>query len=243
MGQTVFTTRPRAVPSASGHEVTGAGIVPVDSWTPRNLGPAGSTLQSTVADLLRFAGVHLTEPSLAWLRETTTETRIHGWFDAWCLGWARFDWGGGAVWGWDGVISGQRSILRILPEQHGAVVLLTNGSRGRAMYRSMFPHIMQEWFGIGVPRLRLEPSAGVAGDLSRFAGLYAWSDRRWDVTASGTGLVMTGSRGPLEALPIDNRTFLVDPDDPDTPTMTFGAFDGAGRPGALYQMLWGLPRR
>jgi hypothetical protein len=26
--------------------------------------------------------------------------------------------------------------------------------------------------------------------------------------------------------------------DPDSPTMTFGAFDASGRPGVLYQMLW-----
>ena len=41
----------------------------------------------------------------------------------------------------------------------------------------------------------------------------------------------------------DDRTFLVDVDDPDDPTMTFGAFDAGGRPGVLYQMLWGLPRK
>ena len=38
------------------------------------------------------------------------------------------------------------------------------------------------------------------------------------------------------------RTFVVDPMDPDTPTVTFGAFDAAGRPRVLYDMLRGLPR-
>ena len=37
-------------------------------------------------------------------------------------------------------------------------------------------------------------------------------------------------------------TFLVDADDPDNPTVTFGGFDDDGRPGVLYEMLWGLPR-
>ncbi len=41
---------------------------------------------------------------------------------------------------------------------------------------------------------------------------------------------------------IDERTFLVDPTDPDNPTVTFAEFDGAGRPRVLYVMLWGLPR-
>lgn len=242
MTETMFTTRPSAWPRASGHEVTGRGIAPVEHWAPRNLGPAGSTVQSTVPDLLRFAHEHLREPSLALLRDTQVEIRIHAWLDAWCLGWARFDWLGGPVWGWDGVIGGQRSVLRMVPEQRGAVVLLTNCGRGRAMYRSMFPLVMREWFGIGVPPLRLQPSAGAAGDLSRFAGVYAWPDRRWEVTAQDSHLVMAGAHGARDALPIDDRTFLIDADDPDTPTMTFGAFDGVGRPNALYQMLWGLPR-
>lgn len=242
MAQTTFTTWPGAEPRASGHEVTAGRVAPVAPWTPRNLGPAGSTLQSTATDLLRFAGSHLGEPSLALLRDTQVEIRIHSWFDAWCLGWGRFDWDGGPVWGWDGVISGQRATLRIMPEQQGAIALLTNSGTGRAMYRSMFPDLMRAWFGIGVPTLRLEPSADAAGDLSRFAGGYGWPDRRWAVTATDTELVMTGAQGRTVARPIDDRTFLVDAGNPDTPTVTFGAFDGSGRPGVLYQMLWGLGR-
>jgi hypothetical protein len=45
-----------------------------------------------------------------------------------------------------------------------------------------------------------------------------------------------------EALPLDERTFVADPADPDNPTVTFGALDAAGRPQVLYDMLWGLPR-
>jgi hypothetical protein len=46
----------------------------------------------------------------------------------------------------------------------------------------------------------------------------------------------------IQALPLDDRTFLVDADDPDNPTMTFGGFDTGGRPAVLDEMLWGLPR-
>ena len=94
-----------------------------------------------------------------------------------------------------------------------------------------------------MPSLRdSKPSPGAADDLSRFGGIYAWPDQRWEVTAAGAGLVMDGPRGTIEALPVDDCTFLVDSTDPDNPTMTFGAFDAGGRPGVLYQMLWGLPR-
>jgi hypothetical protein len=167
---------------------------------------------------------------------------VAGWLDAWCLGWARFDWDGGPVWGWDGLISGSRAILRLVPQQGGAVVLLTNGSTGRAMYRSLFPILMQAWFGIAMPALPLDSSPGAAGDLARFAGVYAWPDLRWEVTARDTHLLIEGDGGVVKALPLDNCAFVVDANDPDTPTVTFGGFDTSGRPAVLYQMLWGLPR-
>jgi hypothetical protein len=120
---------------------------------------------------------------------------------------------------------------------------MTNSSTGRAMYRSLFADLMRSLFDVTVPPLRLEPAAGAAGDLSRFAGVYAWPDRRVEVTATaGSSLLIKSEDGETEALPLDERTFLVDPTDPDNPTVTFGEFDGAGRPGVLYLMLWGLPR-
>ena len=110
---------------------------------------------------------------------------IYGWFDAWCLGWARFEWEGGEVWGWDGLISGERSALRIVPEYAAAIVLLTNSSSGRALYRSLFTELMPLLFGIRVPSLRLDPSPGSAGDLTRFAGVYGWPDRVIEITVAG----------------------------------------------------------
>jgi CubicO group peptidase (beta-lactamase class C family) len=242
LAQTAFTTWSTDVPRASGHEVAAGGPEPVAPWTPRNLGPAGSTLLSTATDLLRLAGRQMDDPALARLRTTSAEVRIHGWLDAWGLGWARFDWAGGPVWGWDGLMAGQRSVLRMVPHRRGAVVLLTNSGTGRALYRSLFPDLMRECFGVGMPALRLEPSPGAAGDLSRFAGVYRWPDRSFTVTATGTGLTIAGARSTVEVAPIDEQTFLVDAGDPDTPTVTFGGFDDDGRPGALYQMLWAHPR-
>jgi phosphatidylethanolamine-binding protein (PEBP) family uncharacterized protein len=53
---------------------------------------------------------------------------------------------------------------------------------------------------------------------------------------------MTTPQRTIEAVPIDDRTFLVDVTDPDTPTVTFGGFDDNVRPDVLYEMLWALPR-
>jgi hypothetical protein len=140
-------------------------------------------------------------------------------------------------------MSGQRAVLRLMPERNGAVVLLTNGSAGRATCRSLFEDLLNEWFDIDAPALRLEPLEGPADDLSRFEGVYAWPDSCWTVHATDTALVMEGDGRKVVAPPVNDRSFLVDADNPDNPTVTFGAFDSAGRPGVLYVPLWGLPRR
>ena len=242
MRETTFATGTDTRRRASGHEVTAEGPVPVEPLAARAYGPAGANAVSTVTDLLRLAAMHLQDPTLAPLRDVHADVPIYGWLDSWCLGWARFDWKDGRVWGWDGLINGERSVLRILPEQQAAVVLMTNSSTGRAMYRSLFAELMEPLFGLSLPPLRLDASPGAAGNLSRFAGVYAWPDHRVEVTVAGSSLLLNSDDGETEALPLDERTFLVDADDPDTPTVTFGGFDATGRPGVLYTMLWGLPR-
>ena len=227
---------------ASGHEITASGPVPVEPLSARAYGPAGTTAVCTATDLLRFAAQHLADGSLAALRTVHADIAIHGWFDAWCLGLAAFRWPGGPIWGWDGLVPGERSVMRILPDRQAAIVLLTNSGTGRAMYRSLFAELMRSSFAVDVPRLLLDPAPGAAGDLSRFAGSYAWPDRQVDVSATPNGLRISSDDGAIDALPLDDRTFLLDPLDPDNPTVTFGAFDRAGRPRACYLMLWALPR-
>ena len=241
MRQTTFATDGVPKPRASGHELTAAGLLPVEPLISRAYAPAGASVVATLTDVLRFAALHLDDSSLAPLRAIHGEVSIYGWFDAWCLGWARFDWEGSPVWGWDGLVNGERSVLRIVPEHHAAIALMTNSATGRAMYRSLFPDLMRSLFAISVPPLRLDPSPGAA-DLSRFAGAYAWPDRRVEVADTASALIIRSEQGETGALRLDDRTFLVDGSDPDNPTVTFGTFDAAGQPQVLYLMLWGLPR-
>jgi CubicO group peptidase (beta-lactamase class C family) len=242
MSQTTFSTEGLPDRRVSGHKVTAGGVVPVEPLVARAYAAAGTSVVSTLADVLRFAAVHLDDSSLASLRSVHAEISIYGWLDSWCLGWAGFDWDAGQVWGWDGLISGERSVLRLVPDHQAAIVLLMNSSTGRAMYRSLFPELMQSFFGITVPPLRLDPSPGAAGDLSRYAGVYAWPDRQVEVTATESGLLIRSENSESEARPLEERAFLFDATNPDNPTVTFGAFDAAGRPQVLYDMLWGLPR-
>ncbi len=230
-------------PRVTGYDAAPAGPTAVAPLVSRAYGPAGASAVSSAPDLLRFAEWHLDDPSLAVLREAHSDVAIHGWLDGWCLGWARFDWPGGPVWGWDSVVPGERAVLRLLPEHRAAVVLMTNSASGRPAYRSLFSELMPLLFGVEVTPLRLDASPAVPGDLSRFAGVYAWPDRRVEITAAGTGLLLTSGAGVQELHPIDDRTLVVDADDPDNPTVTFGSFDGTGRPRVIYDMLWGLPRR
>jgi CubicO group peptidase (beta-lactamase class C family) len=233
-----------AIPSrhAIGHEITEDDPVPVEPMIGRAYAPAGIGVMSTVTDLLRFASVHLEDRSLAALREVHAHVPISGWLDGWCLGWAYFDWAGGPVWGWDGLVSGERAVLRIVPEQRTAIVVMTNSGTGGVMYRALVAELMDAVCGISVPPPNLEPAAGAAGNLSRFAGVYAWPDRHVEVTATAHSLLLKRDRGETEALPLDERTFLVDAADRDNPTVTFGSFDADGHPHVLYLMLWGLPR-
>jgi CubicO group peptidase (beta-lactamase class C family) len=179
MSQAAFVTVGSAVRRAKGHEVTADGVVPVAPMTARAYGPAGTTAVTTVTDLLRFAALHLQDPSLAGLRVVHADVRICGWLDSWCLGWAWFGWDGGQVWGWDGLVNGERSVLRIVPGQQAAVVLLTNASTGRAMYRSLFADLMPPLCGISVPALRLDPSPGVAGDCRALPAATGGRTGKW----------------------------------------------------------------
>jgi CubicO group peptidase (beta-lactamase class C family) len=240
--ETEFATAPGVADRVHGHEVTPDGVTAVEPLTARAYGPAGTTGVATVDDLLRFAALHLEDASLAALRTVHADVSILGWLDGWGLGWASFDWGGPDVWGWDGLVPGERSILRLLPEHEAALVLTTNAGSGRAMYRSLFGELVPSLFGSSFPPLRLEPPSGAGVDLARYAGVYAWPDREVRVTDRVDGLLLEADGGEYDAVPLDARTFLVGPADPDNPTVTFGAFDEAGRPGVLYLMLWGLPR-
>jgi CubicO group peptidase (beta-lactamase class C family) len=242
MRRALFATEgvPRA--RVSGHEIANDRAIPVGPLVSRAYGPAGASLVATLSDVLSFAALHLDDPSLAPLRTTHADISISAWLDSWCLGYARFDWDGGPVWGWDGLINGERSFLRLIPEHHAAVALMTNCNTGRAMYRSLFTELMRSLFEIGVPALELEPSLANADDLSRFAGAYGWPDRLVDVTATPSGLIIHSEESDAEVLTLDDHTFLVNPMDPDNPTVTFGAFDATARPQVLYLMLWGVPR-
>lgn len=227
---------------AVGHDPSSTGPTPVEPLVSRAYAPAGATVTATIEDMLRYAAWHLADPALAALRVVHAETSITGWCDGWGLGLGRFDWNGVEVWGWDGIVNGQRSVLRLLPELDGAVVVLTNGGTGRALARDILADVVPALFGVDIPGLRMDLSPDVPQGLGRYAGTYGWPDRTIEVTESDDVLRFTEDGVAKKAPPLDHRTFLLDRDDPDAPTITFEDFDSEGKPGVLYDMVWGLGR-
>jgi hypothetical protein len=150
--------------------------------------------------------------------------------------------GYGDAMGKDGVVNGQRSVMRLIPDRDGAVVVLGNGSTGRAMASALMADAVPPWFGVEVPASALDPSDHLPSGLSSYAGVYGWPDRQVDVVADGHRLLVTEHDTTKRAVPLDQTTFLVDRDDPDTPTIAFADFDATGTPGVLYDMVWGLER-
>lgn len=110
------------------------------------------------------------------------------------------------------------------------------------MARTLLAEVVPAYFGVEVPPLRLEPSADAPDDLAAYAGSYGWPDRHIEMTASDGRFVVTEDGVAKPAVPLDRSTFLMDPEDPDSPTIAFADFDDAGRPGVLYDLVWGLPR-
>lgn len=228
---------------AVGHQIRAGVPDPVPADRRAAYAASGTTLTTTAADLALLARLHVADPDLASLRAPTFGGGIHGWFDAWCRGMARFDWDGGTAWGWSGVTNGARAELRFLPDRQGAIALLANASTGRVAFRTLLQDVAGPLFSARPRPLRLEPSREHGLDLAAYTGRYAWPDQSYDVVQSDQGLALMVAGHPRPLLPIDRRTFLLNGGaNPDVPTVTFDQFDANGRPGVLYVMLWAYPR-
>ncbi|HEY6151076.1 MAG TPA: serine hydrolase domain-containing protein [Gaiellaceae bacterium] len=225
----------------------------VEPWRHRALGPAGGTMWSTVRDLLRFADVHLEDGRLpdgsgyaapgvlAALRTVEERRSLPDFMDAWGRGWAQFDWSGGPVWGWCGIAAGQRAILQLVPDARGALVLTSNSSRGRDLYRALFPAELER-FGVTMPSVARSRAAANPGDLASYEGTFGWPDYELLVSSRDDRLTLSSPELSGDAFPIDERVFALESDDPDLLVIVFDDFDVQGRPQALFEIVWRHPR-
>lgn len=201
--------------AASGHTVIGdAGPELAPAWMlPRSMGPAG-LINSTAADVLAFARMHLTgglaaDGSRVLSEESVRRMQQHevdvpdpySIGDSWGIGWIRFDWDGRQLVGHDGNTIGQSSFLRILLDEGVAVTLLANGGNTRDLYDALFGEIFAEIADVRVPAGLVPPEEPFADDFAEFEGVYDRAGVRTEIFREDDGLRMrTTLNGPLAAL-------------------------------------------
>ncbi|WP_433113660.1 serine hydrolase domain-containing protein [Micromonospora sp. CA-246542] len=203
---------------------------PAPQWgIPRSAGPAGG-VTATVADVLRFARMHLDGGRSADGAAVLSAAAItamaahqvelpdkHTVGDSWGLGWERMGWDGHRLIGHDGNTIGQAAFLRLLPERNIAVALLTNGGNAAKLYEELYREIFAEIADVAVPHPLGPPDEPVAIDVAPYEGLYERASIRQEVLTGEDGPILRVSvTGPLaEVLKdqnVDYRMVAVAPD-------------------------------
>jgi dipeptidyl aminopeptidase/acylaminoacyl peptidase/CubicO group peptidase (beta-lactamase class C family) len=209
---------------------------PAPKWDlVRSAGPAGSTLTSTVRDVLTFARMHLaggrtadgtpllSAASVTAMQEHQVELPDrHSLGDSWGLGWIRFGWGDQRLFGHDGNTLGQSAFLRVLPEQGLVVTLLTNGGHTRDLYHDLYREIFAELAGIDMPRPLEPPADPPRVDPAPYLGTYERASVRTEVfqrdgrlllratdTSPDAGLVPEDAVRELELVPVSEGLYVM----------------------------------
>lgn len=214
---------------AVGHESGLDGEVIAQDWTfSRGMGPSGSTLATTAADLARFGqlvldgGVSssgtrvLAEPVVRELQSPQVDVPARWFADQWCVGPYRKVWGGIEIFGHGGTTMQSSSTLIWIPKLELTVaVIVNNPSLGYPFAHALFDVLLAE-FSIEKPKRPVhDPNATV--DARLYAGEYRTFEASYRVAAGETGqllLVMDshalGSNGVIETelLPIGDHRFL-----------------------------------
>jgi CubicO group peptidase (beta-lactamase class C family) len=257
--------------AATGHLVRsleeGPFVTPV-GYLPRVFGPGGN-ISSTVREVLLMAQLFLTGGqarngaqivSAASARQTMRPQIAipdpYSFGYAYGLGLMLFDWHGAPVYGHDGNTIGQGAYLRILPDAHIALAMLTNGALRDSFYKQVFNEILTALGMVTIPDVP-EPARALELDLSQYEGRYERpGGSRYTVSAIGGQLAVTTHLDPMQAavlrrptsitralLPISDTQFLMPTDDPleDTQTMAIYDFED-GRARYLHHGLRAHPR-
>ena len=220
---------------------------------PRSAGPAG-LINSTAADLLTFAQLHLDEgraqdgtqllsvSSVKQMQEaqiTVPDKWTLG--DRWGVGWILFEWEGHPVYGHDGSTIGQRAYLRVVPEAGLAVCLLTNGGESGDAFKKLCGEIVRQHAGITMPVVPSLPDTAPDVDLSKYEGTYSRLNVEMTLTRDGDALLgKIKQSGPLAEMlhdeedddvltirPVDSTLFLATSKDlPSATPVVFFDFDG-----------------
>ncbi|MEV4598026.1 serine hydrolase domain-containing protein [Amycolatopsis sp. NPDC049253] len=158
--------------AAVGHVEAAGELVPTRSWAVRyHCVPSGSHLAMSARDLLAFVRLHLTDETLAALREPQLDSvpDFGGGIVGWGLGWMLHRDG---VLGHTGVSKGQQAFVRVAPSAGVAVAVLTNSSGGAPMAYEIFGAVLRELAGVETTPLPVPPANPAPIDPDRMGGTY-----------------------------------------------------------------------
>lgn len=231
---------------ASGHEPDADGklaVMPPVAF-PRALGPAGLTVWSNAADLVRFAALHM-------------KLKAHEFFPAemvdamqkpqitlpdgthWAYGWKLIPGGDVMFVGHDGGTIGHTAFLWFAPSHGIAVALCANGD-GKAAFQDIAWPIFEEVCG-AAPILSLPPFTTPARPIEAYAGAYTNAGVTMTVAVNGTDLMTSAhahhfdqpdSHFPMRA--IGGDLFRATIGDDDSVVTAFFDTDAAGHPDLFY---------
>jgi CubicO group peptidase (beta-lactamase class C family) len=240
--------------TAVGHRDRPRDDEPVPVWgLARALGPAG-LITASASDVLTFARLHLdggiaadgtrllSAAGAAAMREAVLPIPGLGdRRDAIGLAWRLNEWEGRPIFGHDGSTVGQTAYLRVDPAAGVIACLLTNAADGRELYERLFSEVFEMHAGVRMPA-EPEPVTGPLGsDISRHAGRYERTSRRFDVAMSDGRLhvvaLVTGQLGVvLDAEPEEFDLYPADAsggnfvcrshENEPWATLSFGTLDG-----------------
>lgn len=245
--------------AARGHVLSGGGMaaVPVDQiFMPRSNSPGGTTLWSTVGDLLRFAESMMGGPFPLLARASLTEMQTpqapcprlmgdtaygYAWFIRQVEGIRILSHAGGTI--------GQTSLLLAMPERNFALVLLTNAGGGVPALTGLVNSVVERVTGIAQPQpLPFKANSLAINDFSRYEGTYGAGKVSFHVHVGGGRLVVDFNNvarsdgvasGQAILTPVDASIFLSQPADGGGPAGAvefISLADSPGKPDILYGM-------
>lgn len=223
---------------AVGHQVdlaTGTAEVSPRFLLDWSNGPAGATLFCDIGALVGFARMHLnggvgadgtrvlSAGSVAAMQARQAELPWGMGYDGMGLGWVLRSSNGHLVASHTGANAGAHSSLALVPDQQGAVAVLTNGTTGSVLHGMLTAALLEECFGVGPMVPVAAPATPVAVDPARYVGRYVADDGdvTFSVEAGRLRVVSTAAPGLLRSF----QLMGFPPPGPDLLTPV----DGAGR--------------
>lgn len=211
---------------------------------PRALGPAGLTVWSNAAELIRFAALHmqltahpLYPPAIVDSMQTPRIRLPDG--THWAHGWKLIPSDDVTFVGHDGGTIGHTAFLWFSPAHRIAIALCANGD-GKAAFHDIAWPIFRQVCG-AAPVLDLPPVSPPARPIEAYAGIYRNAGVTMTVSADGEALLTSAHAHdfdqPDESFPmrpIGADLFRATIGDDDSVVTAFFSPDGAERPNLFY---------